>query len=154
MNDWETFYMFARMWDLLVSKAMLALFCWNIFVASTGLTFLEYKNQSELQTEKMRMQKESEQEVEEQTGAAAKGPQQDKKAKKPVRKMMKFHYGFATKNESFTRILKTKNILLGMLFTDWFEDPKLQKFNGTEWTTLYYWTLLCEVNPDRYKLAN
>ena len=39
---------------------------------------------------------------------------------------MKFHYGFATKNESYTRMLKTKNFILGMLFTDWFEDPKLK----------------------------
>ena len=46
--------MFARMWDLLVSKAMLALFCWNMFAATTGLTFLEYKNQSELEAEKLR----------------------------------------------------------------------------------------------------
>jgi len=130
------------MWDLLVSKAMLALFCWNIFVAASGLTFLEYKNMQELLAENMR-KKAEEEKPEEPVGAASKGPLEEKKERKPIRKMMKFNYGFATKNESYTRVLKTDNYWLGMLFTDWFEDPKLRQFNGTEWTTLYYWTLMC-----------
>jgi palmitoyltransferase len=43
-HSWASVLGFAKMWDLLVSKAMLAMFIWNLNVASTGLTFLEYKN--------------------------------------------------------------------------------------------------------------
>ena len=43
-HSWNGFLGFAKMWDLLVSKAMLAMFIWNLNVGSTGLTFLEYKN--------------------------------------------------------------------------------------------------------------
>lgn len=36
------------MWDLLLGKALIAFFGWNGYVASTGLTYLEYKNMLEL----------------------------------------------------------------------------------------------------------
>ena len=126
----DTLLQFAKMWDLLVSKAMLAMFLWTMFVSSTGLTFLEYKNWSTLNA--LARAKE----------AAVKAGNKEEKAKlheKKIKNLMKFHYGFATKTESYQRIFKTDNIYLGFLFTDWAEDPKLQAFNGTEWTTLFYW---------------
>ena len=48
LQTWDTFLQIAKMWDLLISKAMLALCFWNVMVAGTGLTFLEYKNNAEL----------------------------------------------------------------------------------------------------------
>lgn len=38
------FYYFAKMWDLLVGKCMMAFFGWNCYVAFSGLSYLEYKN--------------------------------------------------------------------------------------------------------------
>lgn len=32
------------MWDLLIGKVMMAFFGWNVYVAFSGLTYLEYKN--------------------------------------------------------------------------------------------------------------
>ena len=74
---------------------------------------------------------------------------EEKIEKKPMKKLMKFYYGFATKIESYWRVLKTKDYFMGVLFTDWGEDERLT-FNGTEWTTLYYYTCLEKVCPERY----
>jgi hypothetical protein len=63
---------------------------------------------------------------------------------------MKFYYGFVTKFESYAVLFRTNNYLLGMLFADWFEDPKL-KLNGSEWTTLYYLPQFENLLPD-YKV--
>jgi len=52
---------------------------------------------------------------------------------------MKFDYGFKSSTEGLQKMLKTDNLWLGFLFSDWFEDPDLQQFNGTEETTLFYW---------------
>ena len=35
---------FAKMWDLLVGKMMLALTGFNFYIMSTGLTYLEFRN--------------------------------------------------------------------------------------------------------------
>ena len=50
--SWDTFLQLAKMWDLLISKGMLALTFWNVMVFGTGLTFLEYKNNTELNIQK------------------------------------------------------------------------------------------------------
>lgn len=33
--------------------------------------------------------------------------------------------------------MKTKNLLVGLIFIEWFEDPRLD-FNGSEWTSFYF----------------
>ena len=64
--------------------------------------------------------------------------------------MMKFYYGFASKFEAYWRVMKTKDYFMGICFSDMGEDPRLN-FNGTEWTTLYYYTMLEKVSPEKYK---
>ena len=63
--------------------------------------------------------------------------------------MLKFNYGFATWQENIARVLKTNNFVLGLLFIDWFEDPRL-RFNGTEWSSFYYYSKICEVSDGAY----
>lgn len=46
-------------------------------------------------------------------------------------------------------MLKTQNYVLGMLFTDWFEDESLN-FNGTEWSSFYYYKDICAVSQGNY----
>lgn len=48
------FYTFAKFWDLLIGKGMMAFWGWNMYVASTGMTYLEYKNAMELTYERSR----------------------------------------------------------------------------------------------------
>ena len=38
------FFYFCKLWDLLIGKVMMAFFGWNFYVATSGLTFLEYKS--------------------------------------------------------------------------------------------------------------
>ncbi len=59
------------------------------------------------------------------------------KNSKPLKNILKFHYGFSTKWENIIRVAKTRNLVFGLLFCEWFEDPALQ-FNGTEWTSFYF----------------
>ena len=47
------------------------------------------------------------------------------------------------------RVLKTSNYVLGMLFTDWFEDERLN-FNGTEWGSFYYYRSICDASDGAY----
>ena len=46
-------------------------------------------------------------------------------------------------------MLKTGNYVLGMLFTDWFEDENLS-FNGTEWSSFYYYKDICAQSEGDY----
>ena len=62
---------------------------------------------------------------------------------------MKFYYGFESMHENVVRVLRTNNYVLGLLFIDWFEDPRLS-FNGTEWSSFYYYTKICEVSDGTY----
>jgi hypothetical protein len=57
---------------------------------------------------------------------------------------MKFHYGFSSHLENIWRVLKTKNLLFGVLFTTFGEDSRLE-FNGTEWTVYYYFNEIIKV---------
>jgi len=41
------FYYFAKCWDMLVAKMLLALTGFNLYVMSTGLTYLEFKSMME-----------------------------------------------------------------------------------------------------------
>ena len=43
-SSWQSFFYFCKMWDLLIGKVMMAFFGWNVYVAFSGLTYLEYKN--------------------------------------------------------------------------------------------------------------
>jgi hypothetical protein len=129
----------AKMWDLLISKGMLALTFWNVMVCSTGLTFLEYKNNTELNIQKQ---------IQEERIKEGKPPMENDQ--KPLKKLMKFYYGFATKFEAYWRVMKTNDYLVGILFSDYGEDPRIN-FNGTEWTTLFYYTMLERVAPEKYK---
>jgi hypothetical protein len=107
---------------------MMAFFGWNLYVASTGLTYIEYKNSIELTYERAR-------------------PVKDVEAGKQVRKLMKFNYAFNTWLENLVRIFKSANPLWVFLFTDWGEDPRL-RLNGTEWTTFYYFNVIQDINQD------
>jgi hypothetical protein len=78
-SSWATFYTFGKFWDLLVGKAMMAFFGWNLYVASTGMTYIEYKNAIELTYERSRLLLE---------------PPKDSEAPKKIRKLMKFNYAF------------------------------------------------------------
>ena len=137
-SNWTGFFYFCKLWDLLIGKIMLAFFGWNCYVAMTGLTFLEFKNLLEHRARKL---DQSQAGTIETTGNQNAGVKQ--------RHMMKFHYGFNTKFENITRVLKTNNYVLGMLFIDWFEDPRLN-FNGTEWSSFYYYSKICEVSNGEY----
>jgi len=59
----------------------MAFFGWNLYVASTGMTYIEYKNAIELTYERARQIQE---------------PPKDNEAPKKVRKLMKFNYAFTT----------------------------------------------------------
>ena len=63
--------------------------------------------------------------------------------------LLKFNYGFGTRHENVCRVLKTDNYVLGFLFSDWFEDPRLN-FNGTEWSSFYYYNEICKVSEGGY----
>jgi hypothetical protein len=43
----EGIFYFARMWDLLVGKMLLALTGFNFYIMTTGLTYLEFRNMME-----------------------------------------------------------------------------------------------------------
>jgi len=126
------FFTIAKFWDLLIGKAMMAFFGWNLYVASTGMTYIEYKNAIELTYEKARAMNE---------------PPKDSEAPKKVKKLMKFNYAFQTWIENLVRVFKSANPLYVFLFTDWGEDPDIS-FNGTEWTTFYYFGVLQDINND------
>ena len=106
---------------------MLAFFGWNGYVAMSGLTYLEYKNLLEKRV--IKIDKPDQEGKQDSAGAE----NTDKKYKN----LLKFHYGFGTRHENIVRVLKTDNYVLGFLFIDWFEDPRLS-FNGTEWSSFYY----------------
>lgn len=63
--------------------------------------------------------------------------------------LLKFNYGFKTRHENICRVLKTDNYVLGFLFTDWFEDPRLD-FNGTEWSSFFYYNEICQASEGSY----
>mmetsp|Transcript_44675 Transcript_44675/g.59272 ORF Transcript_44675/g.59272 Transcript_44675/m.59272 type:complete len:81 (-) Transcript_44675:62-304(-) len=66
--------------------------------------------------------------------------------------MLKFNYGFATRHENVVRVLKTNNYVLGLLFCDLFEDENLA-FNGTEWSSFYYFKEICDASQGTYSRA-
>ena len=47
--------------------------------------------------------------------------------------------------ENIWRVAKTKNLVAALLFLTWGEDSELQ-FNGTEWTSYYYFRQLQKGN--------
>lgn len=126
-SEWMYFYHCCKMWDLLVGKAMMAFFGWNCYVAFSGLSYLEYKNLLETRATLVNQQVDGKLKTE---GVDA--------TLGTTRVLLKFNYGFATRHENIVRVLKTNNYVLGMLFTDWFEDERLT-FNGTEWSSYYYY---------------
>lgn len=63
------------------------------------------------------------------------------------RKLLKFNYGFQSRLENTIRVLKTDNPFVGLWCSDWGEDPNLQ-YNGTEWTSFYYFEKIKEINKD------
>ena len=87
-HSWNGFLGFAKMWDLLVSKAMLAMFIWNLNVGSTGLTFLEYKNHHHRNGQ-------------ERAKKAALERGESIAEFKEMKNLMKFYYGFRTSTESY-----------------------------------------------------
>ena len=93
----------------------------------SGLTYLEYKNL--LETRMMKPNNPDQDGKQESTGTQNTNPK--------YKSLLKFHYGFETRHENIVRVLKTNNYVLGFLFIDWFEDPRLS-FNGTEWSSFYY----------------
>lgn len=123
-SGYRAFYTFSKFWDLLIGKAMMAFFGWNLYIASTGLTYIEYKNAMEL------------------TYEAANDTE-----KKKVRRLMKFNYAFGSMLENWVRVFQTANPLTVFFFTDWGEDERL-KLNGTEWTTFYYFGVIQDINHD------
>ena len=137
-SEWLSFFYFCKMWDLLVGKAMMAFFGWNCYVAFSGLSYLEYKNLLETKAKVINL--------------AANGriePTGVKNQDGKNRVLLKFNYGFGTRHENIVRVLKTNNYVLGMLFTDWFEDPRLN-FNGTEWSSFYYYNEIIKVSEGGY----
>jgi hypothetical protein len=121
------FYTFAKFWDLLIGKGMMAFWGWNMYVASTGMTYLEYKNAMELTYERSRQMHEI--------------PKDNEAPKKQVRKLMKFNYAFSSWLENLVRVFRSANPVNIFLFSDWGEDPELC-FNGTEWTSFYYFGVI------------
>ena len=137
-SDWKNFFYFCKMWDLLIGKAMMAFFGWNCYVAFTGLSYLEYKNILETRAKMINLNANGKLEP---TGV----DNQDEKN----RVLLKFNYGFKTRHENVCRVLKTDNYILGFLFTDWFEDPRLD-FNGTEWSSFFYYNEICQASEGSY----
>lgn len=137
-SDWVNFFYFCKMWDLLIGKAMIAFFGWNCYVAFTGLSYLEYKNLLETRAKIINLKAHGK------LDSADKGSDGDKS-----RSLLKFNYGFGTRHENICRVLKTDNYVLGFLFVDWFEDERLN-FNGTEWSSFYYYDQICQVSGGGY----
>ena len=127
------------MWDLLIGKAMMAFFGWNCYVAFTGLSYLEYKNLLEINARR--------------SNAEANGkqlsPEDQLEENDKHLKLVKFNFGFATRDENIVRVLKTTNYVVGFWFTDWGEDPLLA-YNGTEWTTFWYFNQICDFSQGGY----
>ena len=138
-SEWKNFFYFCRMWDLLIGKVMMAFFGWNCYVAFSGLSYLEYKNLLETRAKMINLKENG---VLVPTGVKN---QDDKK-----RVLLKFNYGFSSRHENIVRVLKTDNYILGFLFTDWFEDERLN-FNGSEWTSFYYYHEICKVSGGAYQ---
>lgn len=78
-------YYFAKVWDLLVAKMLLALTGFNFYVASTGLTYLEFRSAMECRARELN---EKFYGKVEKTGV----PRQDEHRKS----LLKFNYGFST----------------------------------------------------------
>ena len=125
-SKFAMFYTFAKFWDLLIGKALMAFFGWNMYVASTGLTYIEYKNLMELNYENSKK---------------INSLPKDDEAPRKVKRLIKFNYAFQSALENLVRLFKSANPLNVFLFTDWGEDPKII-FNGTEWTTFYYFGVI------------
>ena len=138
-SPWIKFFYFCKMWDLLVGKAMMAFFGWNCYVAFTGLSYLEYKNLLETRAKAINLDTFGK--LEPTTGVHNQDCRQ--------RKLLKFNYGFGTRHENIVRVLKTNNYFLGFFFTSWFEDARLS-FNGTEWTSFYYYNEILRVGKGAY----
>ena len=138
-SNYIKFFYACKMWDLLVGKAMMAFFGWNCYVAFSGLSYLEYKNLIETRAKIINMNIHGK--LEPTTGVK----NQDEKH----RVLLKFNYGFGSRHENIVRVLKTNNYVLGMLFTDWFEDPRLN-FNGTEWSSFYYYNQILRLGEGAY----
>ena len=117
----------------------MAFFGWNCYVAFSGLSYLEYKNLLETRAKMINLKENG---VLVPTGVKN---QDDKK-----RVLLKFNYGFSSRHENIVRVLKTDNYILGFLFTDWFEDERLN-FNGSEWTSFYYYHEICKVSGGAYQ---
>lgn len=99
---------------------------------ATGLTYLEFKNLMEQRVHAVNQKAK--------TGSGD-TEQADEDKDKPRQDIMKFHYGFSTVWENIFRTAKTTNVIAGLLFVSWGEEPALQ-FNGTEWTSFYFRDLI------------
>ncbi len=125
---------------MLIAKLLLALTGFNFYVMSTGLTYLEFKSMLEGRARDLNLKFYGKIET---TG----NPRQDEQKSS----LMKFHYGFSSHLENIWRVLKTKNLLFGVFFTQFGEDTRLE-FNGTEWTVYYYFNEIMRVHRDPEKI--
>ena len=116
----------------------MAFFGWNCYVAMSGFTYLEYKNLLETRAKEMNIKAHGKLEP---TGL--------KNFDEVHKSLLKFNYSFGSKHENIVRVLKTNNYVLGLLFIDWFEDPRLD-WNGTEWSSFYYFNKIIEVSAGAY----
>jgi hypothetical protein len=60
-----------------------------------------------------------------------------------------FRYDFEESRLNFARIFGTKSYVLGMIFTEYFIDKRV-KFNGTEWTTIFFFDELQRIENEEY----
>ena len=116
----------------------MAFFGWNCYVAMSGFTYLEYKNMLEKRAKELNIKAHGKLEP---TGL--------KNFDEVHKSLLKFNYSFRTRHENIVRVLKTNNYVLGLLFIDWFEDPRLS-WNGTEWSSFYYFNKIIEVSDGAY----
>mmetsp|Transcript_42474 Transcript_42474/g.40721 ORF Transcript_42474/g.40721 Transcript_42474/m.40721 type:complete len:140 (+) Transcript_42474:806-1225(+) len=55
-----------------------------------------------------------------------------------------FKYDFEDPIINYAKVFKTKSYILGFLFADLADDKDL-RFNGTEWTTIYFFQQLARI---------
>ncbi|CDW74494.1 dhhc zinc finger domain containing protein [Stylonychia lemnae] len=129
ISDSGLFFTIIKVFDLLIGKFLLILFIWNVYVSFQGYTHLEFKDLIETQIKKKNQQKNRGNELESQLEDEVKGSQHNH---------VKFEYGYKSIRENLAWIFGTKSFLQAFLFIDRFHDQRL-KYNGVEWTVIYYW---------------
>jgi hypothetical protein len=130
----DSFFYFAKCWDMLVAKMLLALTGFNFYVMSTGLTYLEFRSMMETRARDLNRKFYG-------TVADTGIPSQDKH----LPSLLKFNYGFSTHLENIWRVAKTKNLAAGVLFCTLGEDSEME-FNGFEWSIFYFWRSMQATN--------